>query len=100
MNNLHCLKYLAFVLSATVVLSGCLSVGPDYKKPELAELNAWHAQLSEGLATGQADLQTWWKSFDDPILDSLGQFDDFGIHARQVLYNDQFGNEAIPQEEI
>jgi len=52
------------------LLQGCL-VGPDYRQPEAELPDAWHQELTRGLATGEADLQTWWTVFSDPLLDSL-----------------------------
>ncbi len=57
-----------------VLVSGWLSacaVGPDYAQPQTQMPDTWHAELTKGLKTGQADLRTWWKTFDDPLLDSL-----------------------------
>jgi len=33
--------------------------------------DVWHQELIEGLESGEANLQTWWKSLDDPVLNSL-----------------------------
>ncbi len=51
----------------------CLAcaVGPDYEAPELDTPDRWHLDLSNGLAEGEADLQTWWTVLDDEILSSL-----------------------------
>ena len=49
---------------------GC-AVGPDYVPPEPEVPDAWHLELSRGVGGGTADLRTWWKSLDDPVLDGL-----------------------------
>ena len=49
---------------------GC-AVGPDYREPALDPPDAWHQALVQGLSTGEADLETWWKVLDDPVLDGL-----------------------------
>ncbi len=49
---------------------GC-AVGPNYAPPVLDAPDLWKLQLTQGLATGEANLQTWWEIFDDPLLDSL-----------------------------
>jgi len=56
----------------SLLLSGC-QVGPDYTPPEVAVTDQWHQEAIEGLEGGSADLQTWWKVFDDPVLESLIQ---------------------------
>jgi NodT family efflux transporter outer membrane factor (OMF) lipoprotein len=46
-------------------------VGPNYIPPVLDAPDRWRLELAEGLATGDADLQTWWQVFEDPLLESL-----------------------------
>jgi NodT family efflux transporter outer membrane factor (OMF) lipoprotein len=62
---------LAIVLSA--LLHGCTTVGPDYVQPETVLPDAWHEELTRGLAQGEADLQTWWATLNDPVLNRLIQ---------------------------
>ena len=35
--------------------------------------DAWTQELTQGLAEGEADLQTWWTTLNDPVLDGLIQ---------------------------
>ncbi len=49
---------------------GC-TVGPDYTPPIPEMPDAWHQELSTGLKEGEANLQTWWTAFNDPILETL-----------------------------
>jgi len=68
-------KRLPSILSLVLVsgwLSAC-AVGPDYQPPQTQMPDSWHQDLSRGLKEGQADLRTWWTTFDDPLLDSLIQ---------------------------
>jgi len=62
-------------LMSTVVLStvlaGCTTVGPDYELPETQMPDSWHVAAVDGLDDGEADLQNWWRVFDDPLLDEL-----------------------------
>jgi NodT family efflux transporter outer membrane factor (OMF) lipoprotein len=51
---------------------GC-QVGPDYVRPEYTVSDQWHQKAIRGLEGGSADLQTWWKVFNDPVLESLIQ---------------------------
>ena len=63
------------ILLATTGLAGCAAVGPNYRVPEKAVVNAPAAQgafLSAGPETsGEALPDQWWKLFDDPRLDQL-----------------------------
>jgi len=61
--------------AALAVLAGC-TVGPNYKTPNVP----MPAAYTEGLATTRpaattqpVDLERWWRSLDDPELDSLVQ---------------------------
>ncbi len=67
----------ALVLALLLVGTGCATVGPDYARPETPMPDgsplpdAWHMQAMEGLEDGEATLQQWWTSFNDPQLDNL-----------------------------
>jgi NodT family efflux transporter outer membrane factor (OMF) lipoprotein len=62
----------ASVLTGAVVLvTGCLTVGPDYEQPETTVPDVWHTEAVAGLAAGEADLERWWSVLDDPQLDDL-----------------------------
>jgi NodT family efflux transporter outer membrane factor (OMF) lipoprotein len=54
-----------------LLLTGCITVGPDYEQPETEIPDAWHTAAIEGLNEGEATLQTWWQVFDDPTLNDL-----------------------------
>ncbi len=53
-----------------MLAAGC-AVGPNYAPPEPEVPDRWHQELARGLAEGQAPLQTWWTTLEDPLLDSL-----------------------------
>ncbi len=56
------------------LLQGCVTlvtVGPDYTPPETEVPDAWHQAATEGLAEGEANLQTWWGTLNDPVLIGL-----------------------------
>lgn len=57
-------------VAAVLALAGC-AVGPDYETPEARVPDRWHFELTEGLQEGNAELQTWWNLFQDPVLTSL-----------------------------
>ena len=62
--------------ASLLVLSACTTVGPDYKVPEAAKLNAPTAQgafiEAKTPAVSQAPVPDgWWKLYDDPTLNGL-----------------------------
>lgn len=59
---------LAFVL----LLGGC-KVGPDYIPPQPDVPDAWRAAVTDGLTTGQSNIEEWWEVLGDPVLDELIQ---------------------------
>jgi outer membrane protein, multidrug efflux system len=69
------LKTLA-VASALLALAACTTVGPNYKLPEDAKVNAPTAQGAFMGAASKAVSQDpvpagWWKLYDDPVLNGL-----------------------------
>lgn len=56
---------------ATLILSGCITVGPDYVLPETKVPEKWHNELKGGI-TGEAQdpqsLAKWWTTLNDPVL--------------------------------
>ncbi len=56
-------------------MQGCFGigpkVGPDYSPPEVKVQDAWHQEITKGLEEGEANLQTWWNVFNDPVLNEL-----------------------------
>lgn len=63
-------KSISAVLLAAVLLPGC-KVGPDYKPPESKLPAQWTSDLAGGETNSPATDAAWWKSFNDPELDSL-----------------------------
>lgn len=58
---------LGVILFAGLFLSGCL-VGPDYTSPEVKLPENWRLPESALLVPSEADIRTWWKVFQDPML--------------------------------
>jgi NodT family efflux transporter outer membrane factor (OMF) lipoprotein len=59
---------------ATLVLSGCPAVGPNYAAPDTLVSATWHSQLEGGLTAEEMDPQTlasWWTTLEDPRLSGL-----------------------------
>jgi outer membrane protein, multidrug efflux system len=50
------------------LLTGCVSVGPDYKRPAIDTPSAWRFEERE--AGDQANT-AWWEQFNDPVLNGL-----------------------------
>ncbi len=57
-------------LSLTLLAGGC-TVGPDYHAPALNAPAKWSEPLAGGEQAQPVSVATWWKSFNDPELDSL-----------------------------
>ena len=57
-----------------LLVSGCSHipmVGPDYTKPTAPEAEEWIQKDDPKIRSEPTDLSTWWRVFDDPILDAL-----------------------------
>ncbi|NHA13625.1 efflux transporter outer membrane subunit [Thioalkalivibrio sp. XN279] len=57
------------LLPLALILGAC-AVGPDYQRPELELPQAWPDALAVPASTA-AEIQAWWRRFDDPVLDEL-----------------------------
>jgi outer membrane protein TolC len=62
------LRPLALMLGVSL-LTGC-AVGPDYRSPEIDASSRFLSQeaVAHRDAPRQADLDTWWTGFEDPLL--------------------------------
>jgi outer membrane protein, multidrug efflux system len=71
------LRTRAVGLAAAALLSSCTTVGPDFKRPQVPSwLADWTGGSLESLDAKTRGLrsglvQEWWRSFNDPVLDSL-----------------------------
>jgi NodT family efflux transporter outer membrane factor (OMF) lipoprotein len=68
---------LAVTLISAVILAGCTTVGPDYKKPDTT-LKPFHSAdalsgLNKPSNSAPAPLDTWWLGFNDPELTRIVQ---------------------------
>ena len=52
------------------LLAGC-AVGPDYQHPRTAVPAQWSAPIAGGPTNLAPSIASWWKTFNDPQLDSL-----------------------------
>ena len=55
---------------AALLLAGCATVGPNYRRPDVA-VPAQYAEPHEVQGLSHAELASWWQQFGDPQLDSL-----------------------------
>ena len=58
---------IAFLIIAAALLSGCM-IGPNYARPRVEMPDAFRFEDARAAATANT---TWWKQFDDPVLDAL-----------------------------
>ncbi|MDO9567719.1 MAG: efflux transporter outer membrane subunit [Candidatus Desulfaltia sp.] len=70
------IKFRALLVAVVTisVLAGCVTVGPDYARPDVALPAAWSAEKKGGLIVKDLDKQalaSWWLILDDPVLTSL-----------------------------
>ena len=57
----------AVLLAGALALAGCV-VGPDYRRPDVQVPPSYLYPVGQDAALADAE---WWKSFGDPVLDSL-----------------------------
>jgi len=62
----HSTRLALLLLVLSLSLAGCISVGPDYQRPQLDLPQATVSQAAK-----QAELKNWWKGLKDPVLDQL-----------------------------
>ncbi|MGZ8954684.1 MAG: efflux transporter outer membrane subunit [Methylovulum sp.] len=70
-NRNNKLRPLVSLMTAAMLSSGCSLVGPDYAKPETAALPNWINQSAPEISQRTDELSTWWKVFNDPVLNRL-----------------------------
>ncbi|MHC4454625.1 MAG: efflux transporter outer membrane subunit [Planctomycetota bacterium] len=84
------LKLIPLLALTLILLQGCFGIGPklgpDYTPPKLEMQDAWHQEITKGLADGKASLQTWWTVFKDPVLNGLIKRADQGNLELKVAY--------------
>lgn len=65
------LALLFALISATLLSSGCATVGPNFEKPSAPVARTWIDQEDPKVKSEPADLSKWWTVFNDPTLDAL-----------------------------
>ncbi len=64
----------ALILAPLLLLASCITVGPDYERPENAAASApaWRdAPATDPASPSELPRGAWWKVFNDPGLDAL-----------------------------
>jgi multidrug efflux system outer membrane protein len=51
-----------------LILTGCMTVGPDYQRPAVETPAAWRFEEKEARDLANT---TWWEQFNDPVLNDL-----------------------------
>jgi len=51
---------------AAALLAGCMTVGPDYRRPKVDTPEQWPGKATEGPVPA-----AWWKAYGDPVLDRM-----------------------------
>lgn len=60
------IRILATSALLSALLAGCMTVGPDYQRPQVDTPEQWpNGNAAEAISS------TWWKSYNDPVLDAL-----------------------------
>ncbi|MCX4142855.1 efflux transporter outer membrane subunit [Paraburkholderia sp. SEWSISQ10-3 4] len=63
----------ALIVSMSVALTGCVTVGPDFKQPDVTLENQWLESLAGEAQTAPGAQAAWWTAFNDPVLSALEQ---------------------------
>jgi NodT family efflux transporter outer membrane factor (OMF) lipoprotein len=63
--------FVSSLISATLLISGCTMVGPDFVKPEAPVEKEWMEARDATIKTEPSDYKEWWSVFNDPVLNSL-----------------------------
>jgi NodT family efflux transporter outer membrane factor (OMF) lipoprotein len=61
----------SLTLVAVLATSGCMMIGPDYRRPTVPVADGWIARDAPGLAPESEPVGPWWESFGDPTLTDL-----------------------------
>ena len=59
------------LMGLVLLASGCTTVGPDYIRPDAPSPKEWMEKDDPRIRSRPGDFTTWWKVFDDPVLDTL-----------------------------
>jgi NodT family efflux transporter outer membrane factor (OMF) lipoprotein len=63
----------SLIVALGVALTGCMTVGPDFRQPDVTLEDQWFESLPAGLPSAPAAQAAWWTAFNDPVLTALEQ---------------------------
>jgi outer membrane protein TolC len=63
----------SLIVSFGAALSGCVTVGPDFRQPDVMLEDRWLETLPDSAQTAPAAQAAWWTAFNDPVLTALEQ---------------------------
>ena len=63
----------SLIVALSAALTGCVTVGPDFRQPDVTLENQWFESLPNGAQTAPAAQAAWWSAFNDPVLSALEQ---------------------------
>ena len=69
-------RMLPFLCLAFILCTGCMTVGPDYVRPDTKTPGQWNASLQHGITAHNPDphvMAEWWATLNDPLLTDLIQ---------------------------
>jgi outer membrane protein TolC len=58
------------LLCVCSLAAGCTAIGPNFKKPEVAQMQDWTVD-NPVIERNSVDLREWWTVFNDPLLNQL-----------------------------
>jgi NodT family efflux transporter outer membrane factor (OMF) lipoprotein len=61
----------AGALLVTVVMSGCMMIGPDYGRPNAPVGSEWVVRNADDVTQHAEPIGPWWETFGDPVLSDL-----------------------------
>ena len=64
-------RHAATLLGLMLAVAGCMKVGPDFAPPTATVSEQWMERGDPRVDSTQTINETWWKVFDDPVLDRL-----------------------------
>ena len=62
------LRAAILIISSVSLVTGCVTVGPDYEQPETVTPDQWHLAISSEMKADEPDIMRWWETFGDPQL--------------------------------
>ena len=61
-------KRILCAIALLVMVTGCMTVGPNYKRPDIVTPPSWRFEVKEARDLANT---AWWEQFNDPVLNNL-----------------------------